>query len=396
MRRILIVVLLLASISIAAGAEWAPKWKTSLGQEAVDAVAAGKAVYTAAISEITAIDLERGDKIWSCPFAAVSSLAANETKVWVSGGGKLSVIDAATGKIVKNQNLPFKQLLLAPAPVNNRLLAETDRGSALLDADGLKTLYQSKEPLFDERRALLKQTGKWRARINEAKNLVYFVADGKLTAVDLTSGKIKFTSAAVSGLVGWPTVLGDTVLAFAPESLVCFNGDDGGIKWTSKVPTPQPINPLIVFAGPTQRLTFVYPGGLLHHHPDKNKIQIYYPIPERVWPIRAEGEDTFFLYIYTDETDQQMKSAVMRLSQKTAQLYGRSPATGETGGWVVFGKNQVLAELAPGQLQLMDRWELKRIDTFVLPNDRLIYLAATEAKAVAVSQKGVVAGLALK
>lgn len=394
-----------------------PLWSIEQETSATDAVAAGGRLFLALSDRVIAYQTKTGRTLWSVELPAPRSLSADDKRVWAALDGKIVVLTAKTGERIAEKDLPAGETILAPAPILDRLPAQHGAGSLLLDADSLETLYQSAEPLFGEYAAMLRQTGYWKDRIDPAREQVFFLTPGELTAVSLETGQPNYTVASEDQPIGRPTVYQDLVLVRGAESLSCHRTRDGELLWRSELTSSAATYPLMIAQredypvkrtlpwylsfwrwlkalfgfGDPATLLLQTGDGLAFHLTQRAKVKYFYPVPDDPRPLADVEGDAYWTYIFTDERDGQVKSVLQRMNKTSRQLYGRQAIPGRATGMFVMGRKWLFAEMAPGILAGLDQDECDLKRTYERPGDHLIGLFTQDKTMLAVFGQGHIA-----
>lgn len=352
-----------------------PLWQTTVDAPVADAVITKWRVFVATPAGLRAVTVKDGSHAWSVDHPGIRSVSAARRRVWAADARQLAVFDAETGAKKHEIPAPSGSVALAPHPVAGRVLAQRDGVTVIHDGQTLAELSRHGEGLFGERAAFLRQTGFWRARLDADTGRAFFVHGRQLDAVSLRDGKTLFSVATEHDLIGWPTFHDGRVFVFSKDRLLMIDPTKGEVAWTSSLPTPDPVEPLIVsrsdaeqrpwhqrawvwareiVGGSRDYLTLVYAHGIAFHNVDRPRPGLLTPMPDRPLPLVDDGESIFWLFRYVDEADGAAKSALMRMAKHGYQLFGRSPQPGEPTGRFVVGSKRLYVETAPGTLTVFN------------------------------------------
>ncbi|MDP8221995.1 MAG: PQQ-binding-like beta-propeller repeat protein [Candidatus Lernaella stagnicola] len=389
-----------------------PRLQIDVGEPLVDAVSAHGRLFAATADELHAFDPASGRAIWRRRIPNLQSLAVGAHRVWAAAKGSLRQYRIEDGTPILVTETEGDHMMLAPEPVARRLAAQVDGSSVIMRAGDHEILLRHAEPLFPSRWEIFaRQTGFWRARLDENNERIFFVAGRRLTAASLQTGAVLYEKSLRHAAVGWPTYLDGSLYFFGANRFFCVDADNGKIRFVSRLNTPRPPVPVVVARQEsTQRVwyerlwywgrrvmglsrTYVvlrYKNGLAFHYRERDETRLFHPMPGDPLPLFDDGASVFWLMRFKDEVDGIEKSALMRMSKYGNQCYGRAEFAGTASGLHVLSRQRVYAEMAPGRLVSFGIVDLRPRALYDF-GDRLIALTQTGGFIVAAAANGRIA-----
>ena len=357
-RRVIGMVVALLLLATAASAKMMVQWKHDAGSAPTSLICTSTHVFAGYQGgQVIALAPDTGAVLWKSTLAGAGKvrLAVMPDALFAMRKSTLVTLDPATGKVRSEVKLPFAddQALLGNEAVEGKLFIQTGGKIHVIDPATGNSLFAADHPLFFRDYAHLTATRKWKDSFDVGQAVGYFVDQNHLVAIDLKTGGALWKKEAPLQLFGAPTYFKGLVIAVGLKGAWAVNAPDGSTVWTDTSNFEKPVlspDIYLVKGRKSDRFTLHIQGGLLTHEAAKERTNFNYFLPDISRLLYNRVSDTFFLFIYTEVKTGKWRSILFRNNMITDQIFGHSEVEGKATGLFVQTEKYIYPELRPGVL----------------------------------------------